>query len=60
MVMIRFGTVLVLFFILLKIVKMDEMYLGLTFILSYFAVLIIEILYLNKRYSSLNFKQPEK
>lgn|GEM_PF-4439744 len=51
MMIIRFAIVLILFFVFLKIFKMDELYLGLTFILSYFIVLIIEILYLNKRYS---------
>ena len=60
MMMIRFAVVLTLFFILLIWVKMDELYLSLTFILSYFIVLIVEILYLNKRYSNLIFKQPKK
>jgi len=60
MMAIRFIIILGIFFVLIKIIKMDELYLSLTFILSYFVVIIIEILYLNKRYSILNFKQPKK
>jgi len=39
---------------------MDELALSLTFILSYFIVLIIEILYLNKRYNRLFQKQAKE
>jgi len=59
MMMIRLAIIISLFFILLKVFKMSELYLSLTFIITYFIVLIVEILYLNKRYNSLFFKQTK-
>lgn len=58
--LLRFTIILSLFFYFLKILKMDELALSLTFILSYFIVLIIEILYLNKRYNRLFQKQAKE
>ncbi len=60
MMLLRFTIILSLFFYFLKILKMDELALSLTFILSYFIVLIIEILYLNKRYNRLFQKQAKE
>ena len=49
MMIIRLIIVLVLFIILLKVFNFSELYFSIAFFLSYFVVLIIEILYLNKR-----------
>jgi hypothetical protein len=52
MIMLRFGLVLILFFIFIKLMNFDKQAFSLTFILSYFVILFFEIIYINKRFSN--------
>lgn len=60
MMIVRLFVVIILFFILLKVFKLSEFYLSFTFIITYFVLLMYEILYLNKRYRNLFLNHTKK
>jgi len=59
MVVLRFIVSLGLMFWFFKFLKFDIFVFSITFILSYFVLLMIEILYINKRFSTKNYNKSE-